>query len=61
MLNTSFALQLWAKNFKPKEATNDFEFDKPSWGLGMGTNTTLVDGNGEEKSVYNTITAYETS
>ena len=52
--------QIWAKNFKPKEAANDFEYDKPSWGLGMASSTTLLDTNNEEKSIYNTKTVYET-
>jgi len=60
-LVTGKQIKIWAKNFKPKDATNDFEFDKPSWGLGMATSTTLVDGNNEEKSIYNTTTVYETS
>ena len=53
--------QIWAKNFKPKDAANDFEYEKPSWGLGMATSTTLQDTNNEEKSIYNTTTVYETS
>ena len=53
-------MQIWAKNFKTKEAQPvDLELDRPSWGLGIGTVTTLLDTNGEEKAIYTTTTVYE--
>ena len=52
-------LQIWAKNFKPKDALNDLEYDRPSWGLGMQISNTLLNTDNEEVSIYNTTTVYE--